>query len=94
MVASGVAAYIGCRIGRTTLSIWLGDDSNSCAATETDVADDLKERGPADRTRVNINEPYEIVYWTQAFDCSEEDLRKAVAEVGVMADEVRAWVAK
>ena len=94
MVASGVAAYIGCRIGRTTFGIWLRNDSCSCAATETNVADDLKERGPADRTRVNINEPYEIVYWTQAFDCTEEDLRKAVAEVGVMADEVRAWVAK
>jgi len=51
--------------------------------------DDLSNRGPADRARINVNEPHEIVYWTKALGCSEEDLRRAVDAVGVMAQDVR-----
>lgn len=53
------------------------------------MSDDLSNRGPADRARININEPHEIAYWTQALGCSEEELRRAVDAVGVMARDVR-----
>ena len=53
------------------------------------MSDDPSNRGPADRARININEPHEIAYWTRALGCSEEKLRRAVDAVGVMALDVR-----
>ncbi|WP_082360406.1 DUF3606 domain-containing protein [Paracidovorax avenae] len=54
------------------------------------MADDLKNRGPQDRTRINVNEPWEVTYWTKELGCSESDLRQAVKAVGVMVSAVRA----
>ena len=53
------------------------------------MADNLSNRGAADRARININEPHEIRYWTEALKVSEAELRAAVASVGVSAEEVR-----
>lgn len=58
------------------------------------MADDKKNRGPADRARINVNEPYEIAYWTKALGVSEKTLRDAVAKVGVMVTAVRAHLKK
>jgi hypothetical protein len=58
------------------------------------MADDKKNRGPADRARINVNEPYEVAYWTKALGVSEKALRAAVAEVGVMVTDVRAHLKK
>ena len=52
------------------------------------MADDLSKRGPQDRSRVNVNEPWELSYWTKTFGVSAERLRQAVARVGVMRDDV------
>lgn len=54
------------------------------------MSDDKSNRGPADAKRVNINEEYEVRYWTKEFGISEDRLREAVKRVGVMADDVRA----
>jgi hypothetical protein len=54
------------------------------------MADNLQERGPADRSRINLNEDWERRYWTQQLGCSEEQLRAAVREVGSSANAVRA----
>jgi hypothetical protein len=53
------------------------------------MVDDLKNRGPADRARVNVNEPWEVRWWCQEFGCTEQQLRDAVRKVGVSADAVR-----
>ena len=39
------------------------------------MVDDLTYRGPGDRSRVNVNEPWELRYWTGAFGCSADQLR-------------------
>ena len=52
------------------------------------MSDNLQDRGPADRARVNVNETHEVRYWTQKFNSTPEQLRAAVAKVGVMADAV------
>jgi hypothetical protein len=52
------------------------------------MSDDLNNRGPADRTRVNVNEDYEARYWAARWNVSEDELRAAVARVGVMAEDV------
>mgnify|MGYP003945978391 FL=1 len=56
------------------------------------MSDDTSKRGPADRQRVNVNEDYEVRYWTEKWHVSEERLRQAVAAAGVMADDVEAWL--
>lgn len=52
------------------------------------MADDLKNAGAQDRSRININESHEVRYWTQRFAVSEIQLRKAIAEVGISAKAV------
>jgi aminopeptidase YwaD len=49
------------------------------------MVDDLKNRGPADRSRVNIHEDYEVRYWTEKWGVSEAQLVAAVKKVGVSA---------
>ncbi len=56
------------------------------------MSDDTSKRGPADRQRVNVQEDYEVRYWTEKWNVSEERLRQAVAAAGVMADDVEAWL--
>jgi len=52
------------------------------------MADDTNKRGPADRTRINVNEKWELDYWTKKFGVTPEELRSAVAKVGVMVADV------
>lgn len=54
------------------------------------MSDDLTKRGPADAARINVHEDHEVSYWTKALDCTAEELRAAVHQVGPMADDVRA----
>jgi hypothetical protein len=56
------------------------------------MADDKKEKRPQDSSRINIGEDYEISYWTKRFNCSEEELRKAVDAVGVSATKVEEYL--
>ncbi|MDQ6618507.1 MAG: DUF3606 domain-containing protein [Pseudomonadota bacterium] len=58
------------------------------------MADDKNKRGAADRDRVNVNEDYELRYWTEKFKCTEAQLRAAVKAVGVMAKDVEVFLQK
>lgn len=53
------------------------------------MSDDLSNRGPQDRARVNVNEAHELKYWTREFGVTEDKLRQAVKEVGVSVDALR-----
>lgn len=46
------------------------------------MSDDLTNSGVQDRIRINVNEAYEVRYWTQRLGVSEAELRMAVAQVG------------
>jgi hypothetical protein len=46
------------------------------------MADNLQDRGPQDRSRINVNERWELQYWTKHFGVSEEQLRSAVERAG------------
>jgi hypothetical protein len=52
------------------------------------MADDKSKQGPQDRSRINVNERYELDYWSKKFGVSEDELKRAVGKVGVMADDV------
>jgi hypothetical protein len=53
------------------------------------MADDLTNRGAQDRARINIHEPHEVRYWTEALNVDEAQLRALVAEGGPSAEAVR-----
>ena len=44
-----------------------------------------EQSGPADPARTNVNEDYELRYWTAKLGCTTTELKAAVAAVGVMA---------
>ena len=52
------------------------------------MADDPNIRGAGDRQRINVDQDYELRNWSQKFGVSPDDLRRAVREVGPMADDV------
>jgi len=52
------------------------------------MADDFSKTGPADRSRINLTEPYEVQYWADKFGVSKERLSEAVRKVGHSADAV------
>jgi hypothetical protein len=46
------------------------------------MADDRKQRGEPDRSKINMNEEHEVRYWTQRFGVSRDRLQQAVDKVG------------
>lgn len=58
------------------------------------MSDNLNLRGTPDRSRINVNEPYELAYWTTTWKVTEQQLRDAVKAVGVMADDVKRHLGK
>ena len=55
------------------------------------MSDDLNNRGAQDRARVSTSENWEVDYWTNKFNCSEEELKEAVAQVGNSAEAVEEY---
>jgi hypothetical protein len=52
--------------------------------------DPNKKRSPIDRTRVDVNEKWEVDYWCKKLKCTETELKDAVKSVGSMATVVLA----
>lgn len=55
------------------------------------MSDNTNLRGPQDRTRVSMEEDYEVRYWTDRFGVAREELQRIVDAVGdsVLAIEQR-----
>ncbi|GAB2605536.1 hypothetical protein GCM10027034_43440 [Ramlibacter solisilvae] len=47
---------------------------------------------PADRGLIDLNDPREVSWWRKQFECSEEQLRKAVEQVGNSSATVEQWL--
>ena len=54
------------------------------------MSDDKTQTNVQDRSRVNVNEDYELRDWSARFGCTPDELRAAVKAVGVMAKDVEA----
>jgi len=52
------------------------------------MPDDKTKSRPQDRKRINLNEEYEVRYWTKKFGVSNEKLAEAVRDVGTSAQRV------
>ena len=49
------------------------------------MPDDKMQKAPQDASRINVHEKYEVEYWTKKFGVTADQLRDAVAKVGVSA---------
>ena len=58
------------------------------------MADDKTKTHPQDATRINVNEEYELRYWTKRFGVTEERLKEIVKRVGPSVSAVEAEVKK
>ena len=46
------------------------------------MADDKSKTGPADRSRINVNEPYELQFWSNKFGVTPDALKAVALAVG------------
>ena len=53
------------------------------------MTDSLTKRHQPDRSKINMNQDYEVRYWTKHLNISKEELQKIVDKVGNSAAAVR-----
>ena len=58
------------------------------------MTDELRDGRTVNTRRIHIHEPWEVRYWCRLLGVSEEQVRGAVKTVGVMADDVRSYLAR
>ena len=51
--------------------------------------DDLKKKGADDRTKINMNEAWEVDFWTHELAVSKDELQKVIDKVGNSTAAVR-----
>jgi len=58
------------------------------------MADDTTKPGRQDRDRINVNERYELEYWSSKFGVTQQQLKEAVAKAGAMVKDVARQLGK
>ena len=58
------------------------------------MSDNKLNRGEPDRSRINLDEDYEVKYWTRHLGLSAEELKRLVDKVGNSAAAVRKELGK
>ena len=51
-------------------------------------------RVPSDLTRVTLDQPWEIEYWTKSLGATEQELRDALHAVGPSAEQVQSYLSR
>ncbi|TXH38093.1 MAG: DUF3606 domain-containing protein [Rhodospirillaceae bacterium] len=58
------------------------------------MADDKSKRASEDGRTVNLNENYEVRYWSEKWGVSKDELQRAVSKVGSRADAIARYLGK
>jgi hypothetical protein len=58
------------------------------------MSDDLSKKRPQDATKVNVNESWELTYWSEKFGVTKDQLKNAVKAVGTSAALVKKHLGK
>ncbi|QNM94884.1 DUF3606 domain-containing protein [Chitinimonas koreensis] len=58
------------------------------------MSDNLGIKQPADPKKINVNEDWEVKYWTKELGVNEATLRAAVKAVGPLVVDVRRHLGK
>ena len=56
------------------------------------MSDDLRKRGPEDRSRINVNEPWELKYWSKTLGVTPDRLKEVIRQVGTHTDDVEQYL--
>lgn len=56
------------------------------------MSDDLTRRKPEDPTKINVNQSWEMNYWTKKLGVTEQQLRTAVSAVGPLVKNVKSYL--
>ena len=51
-----------------------------------------KNRDYGDKTRIDLNQSYQVAFWMERFGISQEELGKAVSAAGELAKKVEAYL--
>jgi hypothetical protein len=51
-----------------------------------------KKRDYSDKTRIDMNQSYQVAYWKQRFGVSDEELEDAVRAVGTSVQKIEAYL--
>src|SRR5689334_5661224 len=81
--------HVLCANSLKCLSREHGRSQRRCLQKRIAMSDNLTNRVQPDRSKINMNEDYEVKYWTHALGVSREALQKAVDKVGNSAAAVR-----
>lgn len=58
------------------------------------MSDNKDLKGSPDNKRIDINDPNEVRNWTKSIECTQDELKKAVKEVGTSAAAVKKYLNK
>jgi len=58
------------------------------------MSDNLNKKAPQDASRISTSEKWEIDYWCDTLNCSEDELKQAVKKVGNSAQAVKDYFKK
>lgn len=58
------------------------------------MSDDLSKKRPQDAAKVNVNETWELEYWSKKFGVTKERLKAAVKAVGTSVVAVQKYLGK
>ena len=58
------------------------------------MADNKTKPGGLDRARINVNEDYEVSYWTRTLEVSQDDLREAIVQAGPAVEAVKKYLGR
>jgi hypothetical protein len=72
----------------------LAENLRSSNVSVEDDMDDTTQRAGADRSRINVNEDYELAYWTRTLEVPEDELRNAVQQVGTLVEAVKKYLGR
>jgi hypothetical protein len=56
------------------------------------MADDKSKTGWQDDTRINVNQDYELRYWSDKFGVTHDKLKEAVKAVGPYVSKVKKYL--
>jgi hypothetical protein len=56
--------------------------------------DDKQNTGSPDKDRINVNEDYELQYWSEKFGVSKDRIKQAVKAVGTSVNAVQKYLNK
>ena len=58
------------------------------------MADDTKQRHGQDGKRIDVDQDYELRYWTKELGVTEQELKQAVRAAGTQIETVRRYLDK